>query len=63
MWKKNLTDIEAIEYIRLKRGFIDPNIGFVGQLMELNKKFESLKEKPKILSPFLSKIQNKTKPN
>ena len=38
MYKKGLSDSEAIEYIRLKRGFIDPNIGFVGQLMEFNKK-------------------------
>ena len=40
MWKKGLTDSEAIELVRLKRGFIDPNIGFVGQLMEFNKKWK-----------------------
>jgi hypothetical protein len=30
MWKKAMTDKEAIDFIRTKRGFIDPNIGFVG---------------------------------
>lgn len=40
MWKKGMTDTEAIEFIRQKRGFIDPNLGFVGQLMMLNKKFQ-----------------------
>lgn len=39
MWKKGFSDSEAIEYIRSKRGFIDPNLGFVGQLMMLHQKF------------------------
>lgn len=34
---------EAIEFIRKKRGFIDPNLGFVGQLMDLNKKFQEIR--------------------
>lgn len=42
MWKKGLTYHEAIELIRAKRGFIDPNLGFVGQMMELNKTFEGI---------------------
>ena len=35
MWKKSISSNEAFAYIREKRGFIDPNIGFVGQLMNL----------------------------
>jgi len=30
MWKKGLNYNESIEYLRSKRGFIDPNLGFVG---------------------------------
>jgi hypothetical protein len=30
MWKKGMSDTEALELVRTKRGFIDPNIGFVG---------------------------------
>ena len=55
MWKKGLTYQEAIEFIREKRGFIDPNLGFVGQLMELNKTFESICANAKG-SPFLAKV-------
>jgi hypothetical protein len=33
MWKNGLTSTEALDLIRAKRGFIDPNIGFIGQLM------------------------------
>lgn len=43
MWKKGLTEQEAIEFIRMKRGYIDPNIGFVGQLMEFSKKIKKIK--------------------
>lgn len=39
MWKRKYTFEEAMEFVRSKRGFIDPNLGFVGQLMELSKKF------------------------
>lgn len=30
MWKKQISDTEALEVIREKRGFVDPNLGFVG---------------------------------
>eukprot|EP00347_Sterkiella_histriomuscorum_P013855 403363107 len=40
MWKKSLNHIESIEYIRSKRGFIDPNLGFVGQLMYMSNMFQ-----------------------
>lgn len=39
MWKRGFSYLESIEYIRSKRGFIDPNLGFVGQLMVLSKVF------------------------
>ena len=55
MWKKGLTYTEAIEFIRAKRGFIDPNLGFVGQLIELNKTFETICSSAKG-SPFLAKV-------
>jgi hypothetical protein len=43
MWKKGMNENQAISFIREKRGFIDPNIGFVGQLMELNKRFQEMR--------------------
>lgn len=33
MWKNGLSSTEALDLVRAKRGFIDPNIGFIGQLM------------------------------
>ena len=38
MWKRGMTHTEALELIRQKRGFIDPNIGFVGYLMDFHKR-------------------------
>jgi hypothetical protein len=36
MWKKSLSFADAMALVRQKRGFIDPNLGFVGQLMDLD---------------------------
>ena len=33
MWKRGLSYDKALDLIRLQRGFIDPNVGFVGQLV------------------------------
>jgi hypothetical protein len=30
MWKKGISYTEALDFIRQKRGFIDPNLGFIG---------------------------------
>jgi hypothetical protein len=38
MIKRGLSSNQALEAIRSKRGFIDPNIGFIGQLMALEGK-------------------------
>lgn len=38
MWKYQMNENQAIEFVRKKRGFIDPNIGFIGQLMDFNKR-------------------------
>jgi hypothetical protein len=43
MWKRHLTFAQAIDMVRVKRGFIDPNIGFVGQLMDFDKKLQSFR--------------------
>jgi len=40
MIKKGHTSTQALEAIKSKRGFIDPNIGFIGQLMALEGKRE-----------------------
>lgn len=40
MWKYHLSFEKALEKVRAKRGFIDPNIGFVGQLMEFEEKIQ-----------------------
>ncbi|CDW76420.1 dual specificity protein phosphatase 4 [Stylonychia lemnae] len=40
MMERKLTDKQALEYLRQKRISIDPNLGFVGQLMLLNSKLE-----------------------
>lgn len=40
MWKRGMNSKEAIEYIRQRRGFIDPNLGFVGQLIKLHLSFQ-----------------------
>jgi hypothetical protein len=36
MWKKSLSFADAMSLVRQKRGFIDPNLGFVGQLMDFD---------------------------
>jgi hypothetical protein len=54
MWKKNLTCNQAIEFLRRKRGFIDPNIGFVGQLMSFERKFQAFKKDPISLAQNIS---------
>jgi hypothetical protein len=43
MWKTGMDEKQAIEFIRKRRGFIDPNIGFVGQLMGFNEKLKALR--------------------
>jgi protein-tyrosine phosphatase len=43
IWKKGLTEHQALDFIRSKRGSIDPNIGFVGQMMEFSIKVNSQK--------------------
>ena len=43
MWKNGLTETEALDLIRSKRSFIDPNLGFVGQLMMFHKNFQRQK--------------------
>jgi hypothetical protein len=41
MWKRGISFQEALSVVREKRGFIDPNLGFVGQLMEFEKIFKA----------------------
>lgn len=41
MLEKNMTDRQALDHIRSKRSTIDPNLGFVGQLMVFNKKIQN----------------------
>lgn len=55
MWKNNLSHAQALDLIREKRGCIDPNIGFVGQLMDLHKKFQSTRG----LTPRSTNILNR----
>jgi hypothetical protein len=43
MWKRQMSYEEAIDQIRQKRPQIDPNIGFVGQLMDLSVRFTNLR--------------------
>ena len=43
MWRTGKNEQEALEMIRAKRQSIDPNIGFIGQLMSLSDKFRRLK--------------------
>lgn len=35
--------------VRTKRGFIDPNIGFIGQLMDFEQKLRVANNTPKVL--------------
>lgn len=52
IWKRGMTDLNAIEYIRKKRGFIDPNLGFVGQLMDFNSKITAMKQEELIRNQY-----------
>ena len=39
MWSRRWRFSEAIAFVKQQRACIDPNIGFIGQLMELDKHF------------------------
>jgi len=41
MWRFGWSDSEALEHVKQCKGFIDPNIGFVGQLIGLQARFKS----------------------
>eukprot|EP00347_Sterkiella_histriomuscorum_P013665 403363840 len=47
MFEKNMTDRQALEFLRTKRASIDPNLGFVGQLMVFNKNLQNLQQNMK----------------
>ena len=52
IWKYGLSHLDALNMIRVKRGFIDPNIGFVGQLMSLEQRLVSKKMNQSLIESF-----------
>lgn len=43
MYKTGMSEKEALDHIRRKRAQIDPNIGFIGQLMSFNENLRAVK--------------------
>ena len=43
MWREHLSDTDALDMIRSRKGFIDPNIGFLGHLQSWHQKLLRLR--------------------